>query len=155
MYSLRRVCGKEIRIDGRLLRVARLEADKYQFLDDPESMIEGLGKSGERIDLFTFMQRLPETTPKYTYPMEWDNLAALSVSTFEHWWTQQIRFKPRNKARLAEKNGVLVREVSFDDALVRGIWEIYNECPVRQGKAFTHYGKDIETVHKELSLIHI
>jgi len=149
MYSLRKVCGKEIRIDGRLLRVARLEADKYQFLDDPESMIEGLGKCGERIDLFTFMQRLPETTPIYDYPMEWDNLAALPVSTFDHWWMQQIGFKARNKAKQAEKKGVSVREVPFNDALVQGIYAIYNECPVRQGKPFRHYGKNVETVRKE------
>ncbi len=149
MYSLRKVCGKEIRIDGRLLRVARLEADKYQFLDDPESMIEGLGKCGERIDLFTFMQRLPETTPIYDYPMEWDNLAALPVSTFDHWWNHQIRSFPRNRARQAEKKGVTIREVPFNENLVRGIWEIYNECPVRQGRRFPHYGEDIETVYRE------
>jgi hypothetical protein len=38
--------------------------------------------------------------------------------------------------------------VPFDDELARGIWEIYNECPVRQGKPFRHYGKDVETVHR-------
>ena len=37
----------------------------------------------------------------------------------------------------------------FDDALVQGIWEIYNESPVRQGRPFPHYGKDIDTVRKE------
>jgi hypothetical protein len=39
----------------------------------------------------------------------------------------------------------------FGDALVRGIHAIYNECPVRQGKPFPHYGKDLERVHKEES----
>src|SRR5258707_98512 len=144
-----RVCGKDIRIEGRVVRTARLDADRYHFLDDPEAIIEGLRKSGKRIDLFTFMQRLPETTPKYAYPMEWDNLAVLPVSTFDHWWTQQIRSFPRNRARQAEKRGVELREVPFDNALVRGIWEIYNECPVRQGRQFPHYGKDFETVHRE------
>jgi hypothetical protein len=50
--------------------------------------------------------------------------------------------------RRAQKKGVSVREVAFDDALVAGIWEIYNECPVRQGRPFPHYGKDLETVRK-------
>src|SRR5438034_11689237 len=81
--------------------------------------------------------------------MEWDNLAVLLVSTFDHWWTHQIRFKARNKAKQAEKRGVTFREVPFDKALVEGIWKIYNECPVRQGKPFRHFGKDLETVHKE------
>ncbi len=142
-------CGEDIKIQGRLIRVARLEADTYQFLEDPEAALDALRKCGVRIDLFTFMQRLPDASPKYAYPMEWDNLAALPVSTFDHWWTQQIGFKARNKAKQAEKKGVVIREVPFDDALVRGIWTIYNESPLRQGKPFPHYGKDIETVRRE------
>jgi hypothetical protein len=149
MHSLIKVGGREIRVTGRVLRMARLEADKYQFLDDPQTLLEELRKSPTRVDLFTFMQRLPETTPKYGYPMEMDNLAAIPVTTFEHWWMQQIGFKARNKAKQAEKRGVVVREVPFNDALVKGIWEVYNECPVRQGRRFTHYGKDVETVFRE------
>jgi len=144
----KKVDNKDIRIEGRLVRVARLELDKTEFLDDPPSMLEALRKSGTRIDLFTFLQQLPETTPKYAYPMEWDNLAVLPVSSFDHWWNHQIRSLPRNRARQAEKRGVTLREVPFDDALVRGIWEIYNEHPIRQGKPFTHYGKDVETVRE-------
>jgi hypothetical protein len=143
------VCGRGIRVEGRFLRIARLDGDKYQFLGDPEPVVEGLRKCGTRIDLFTFMQRLPETSPKYAYPMEWDNLAAVPVSTFDHWWTKQIDNKTRNMVRKAEKKGVTLREVPFDDALVRGIWEIYNETPIRQERRFPHYGKDIETVRKE------
>src|SRR5437667_12463908 len=98
-----KVCGKDIKVDGRLIRIARLEGELYKFLDDPDPVIDGLQKSGIRIDLFTFLQRLPETSPKYAYPMEWDNLAVLPVSTFNYWWTQQIGFKARNKAKQAEK----------------------------------------------------
>jgi hypothetical protein len=141
--------GQQIRIAGRLVRVASLEADGYQFLADPGSMLESLRKCGRRIDLFTFMQRLPETSPKYSYPMEWDNLATLPVSTFEHWWTQQIGFKARNKAKQSEKKGVVVREAAFDDALIRGIWEVYNESAIRQGGRNKHYGKSLETVRRE------
>jgi len=147
--ALIKVCGKEIRVGGRLLRIARLEADKYLFLDDPEALLEGLRKCGTRIDLFTFLQRLPETAPMYPYLMEWDNLAVIKVSTFDAWWNNQIRFKARNKARQAEKKGVTIHEVPFDDTLVRGIWEIYNECPIRQGRPFQHYGKDLSTVYRE------
>jgi hypothetical protein len=145
-----RVCGKEIKVTGRLLRVARLDADKYQFLeDDPEQVLDGLRNCGVRVDLFTFMQRLPDTTPKYKYPMEWDNFAALPLTTFEHWWTRQINDKTRNMVRRACKKGAVVREVPFSDELVRGIWEIYNECPIRQGRRFQHYGKDLQTVYRE------
>jgi hypothetical protein len=144
-----RICGEQITIEGRLLRIARLKADQYQFLEDPQAMLEGLRTCGTRIDLFPFMQRLPETVPKYDYPMEWDNLAALKVTTFEYWWNKQIGFKARNKARQAAKKGVIIREVPFDEALVKGIWEVYNEYPVRQGRRFSHYGKDIDTVYRE------
>lgn len=133
---------------GNLVRVARLELDKYHFLDEPDRFIADLSKCGTRVDLFTFLQRLPDRQPKFNYPMEWDNLAVLSVSTFDHWLKKQIRFAPRGRLRQAEKKGVVVREVPFDDALVKGIWEIYNESPVRQGRSFAHFGKDLESVHK-------
>src|SRR5215813_12920721 len=140
--------GYDVRISGTLLRIAGLSADTYEFLDDPKSAIEALRQCGQRIDLFTFMQRLPETSPKYTLPMEWDNLAVLPESTFDHWWKEQIGFKARNKAKQAEKNGVVIREVPFNDSLVEGIWAIYNECEIRQGKRYPHYGKDLATVYK-------
>src|SRR5260370_12488539 len=81
--------------------------------------------------------------------MEWDNFAVLHVSAYDTWWKKQIDNKTRNMVRRAEKKGVEVRETPFDDALVRGIWEIYNETPFRQGKPFPHYGKDIDTVRRE------
>ena len=143
------VCGSEIKIEGRIVRIARLDAEKYRFLDDPEPVLNGLRKSGQRIDLFTFMEKLPAASPRHSYPMELDNFAAIPISTFDHWWNKQIGFKARNKAKQAEKRGVTLREVPFDDSLVHGIWEIYNECPVRQGRRFTHYGKDIVTVRRE------
>ena len=144
-----RVANKEIKVSGRLLRIARFDADKYQFLDEPEPVVEALRHCGTRVDLFTFMQRLPAGPPKHNYPMEWDNFAAVPISTFEHWWNKQIGFKARNKAKQAEKKGVVLREVPFSDELVKGIWEIYNECPIRQGRSFPHYGKDLETIRHE------
>jgi hypothetical protein len=149
MHSVISVDGVDIRIDGRLLRTARLARERYEDIPDPDTIIDGLQRCGNRVDLFTFMQRLPETKPKYDYPMEWDNLAVLPISTFEHWLKHQIRWAPRGRLRQAEKKGVATREVPFSDALVRSIWEIYNETPVRQGKRFPHYGKDVETVRKE------
>jgi len=140
--------GREIIVRGRLLKIAGLDGEKYRFLEDPEPVLAGLRRSAARADLFTFTQRLPETTPKYAYPFEWDNFAALPISTFDDWWMNQLGFKGRNKAKQAEKKGVQLREAVFDDDLVRGIWEIYNECPVRQGKPFHHYGKDLATVRK-------
>jgi len=140
------LCGKEIRVDKKLVRIGYLDGEGYQFLEDPEIGLQSLRKCGSRIDLFTFIQKLSEVSPKYSYPMEWDNLAVLRVTTFNEWMTKQINFKVRNKVRKAEKNGVVVREVPFDDALLRGIHAVYNESPIRQGRRFWHYGEDLETI---------
>ena len=142
------VCGKEIRVDGRLIRIAFLDGEGYQFLAEPETAIRSMRNSRTRIDLFTFIPRLSDNSTKLSYPMEMDNMAALRVSTFDEWMTKQIDFKVRNKIRKATKKGVVVREVPFDDAYVRGIHAVYNESPIRQGKPFWHYGKDLETVRK-------
>lgn len=142
------VCGKEIRIYGRLVRIAHLDGEGYQFLENPEAALASLRSSRVRADLFTFIQRLADTSPKYDYPMEWDNMAAIRISTYEDWIKVALNSKSRNMLRKAEKNGVTVREVLLDEALVRGISSIYNEAPIRQGRPFWHYGKDLESVHK-------
>jgi hypothetical protein len=143
-----RLQGQDVDIKGHLVRIAGLSADTYEFLDDPEAVMRELRKCNERIDLFTFMQKLPDTMPKYSYPMEWDNLAVLPVSSFDHWWTIQVNDKTRNMVRRAGKKGVTILEVPFDDTVIEGICAIYNECEIRQGKRFSHYGKDLSAVRK-------
>jgi len=135
-----KVSGKDIRVQGRLVRIARLDGDKYTFPDNPEEFVAHLRSCGTRIDVFTFLQKLPDTSPKYPYLFEMDNLAVLPVTTFENWWNNQIRSYPRNRARQAGKRGVVMREVPFGEELINGICGVYNETPVRQGKKFPHYG---------------
>jgi hypothetical protein len=144
-----KACGKDIRVKGRVLKIASLDADRYEFITDPEAAIRDLRDARGRVDIFTFMQGLPPAPPKFPYLWEPDNLAALPISTYDQWFTSQIDGKTRNMVRRAEKKGVVVREVPFDDALVRGISAIYNESPVRQGRPFWHYQKDIELVRQE------
>ena len=149
MSSLIKVLDKEIRIRGGLMHIAQLEADMYHFVERPEEMLEALRTCGHRIDLFTFMQRLPDTEAKFSYAREMDNFAALRVTTFDDWWNQQIGFKGRNKAKQAEKKGAVIREVPFSEELVKGIQAVYNETRVRQGAPNSHYGKDFATVYRE------
>ena len=144
-----KVCGRDMTIRGRVVRIATPELDKYEVLNDPEDLVKGLRKCGVQVNLLSFMQLVPETAPKYTYYTEQDNLAVLPVSTFDHWWNHQIRSYPRNRARQAEKKGVTVREVPFDGALVHGMQGVYSESPIRQGKPNVHYGKDFETVYRD------
>jgi hypothetical protein len=46
--------------------------------------------------------------------------------------------------RKAEKDGVKVSVIPQSEMLAKGIWEIYNETPIRQGRAFPHYGESLE-----------
>jgi hypothetical protein len=141
--------GIKVQVHGSLIKIARLDGEKFLFTDDPDSILAALRNAEQRIDLFTFIQKVSETSPKYSFPREWDNLAVLPISTFEQWWNHQLGFKARNKAKQAEKRGIIIREVPFSDELARGIWEIYNETPFRQGRKFPHFGKDLATVYQE------
>lgn len=144
MISHLTICGRDVKVSGLLVRIARLDGEKYVFPADPQAMAEALRQTGTRIDLFTFLRPLTETSVQYPYHVETENLAVLPVSTFEDWWNHQLRSYPRNRARQAEKRGVALREVAVTDALLQGICEIYNECPIRQGRRFPHYGMTLE-----------
>jgi hypothetical protein len=118
---------------------------------DPEAFIDQVRKSGLEADVFTFAQQLPEVTPKFGYPFEWDNVAAIRITSFQDWWENRLPQESRKNVRRAAKRGVVVRVAPFDDDLVKGIHTIYNETPFRQGKRFWHFKKDLETVKQELS----
>lgn len=148
MEKIININSREIKFRGRMVRTARIDGDNYRFLNDPEPMISGLRSCKKRIDIFTFMQRLPETTPKFNFPLVWDNVAALPITTFDDWWNRVLGFKGRNKAKQAEKKGVELREIPYDDQLIEGIYRIYNETPIRQGKRFPHFGMSLEKVRK-------
>ena len=139
------VSGKEICVRGRVIRVALLDGEGYRFVEDPAAALKVIRDSGVRADLFTFTQRLSDTSPRYTYPMEWDNMAAMRVTTFDD-WMKSLSSRVRTIVRKTAKEGIVVRESPYDDDFVRGIYNVYNESPVRQGRRFWHYGKDLETV---------
>lgn len=136
--------SKEVWIEGALVRIAHLDGEKYTCAVDPEALIAFAAASGHRVDLFTFLQHPPDTQPRYAYPMEWDNLAVLPVTTFDNWWNNQIRSTARNRARQAEKKGVRIEEIPFGDRLVQSMVAIHNETPLRQGRRFPHYGMNFE-----------
>jgi Acetyltransferase (GNAT) domain len=145
------VDGKRILIEGEIPRIARLEQEWYEDVEDPRALINQLSKSEPRPDILTFWQRLPDTEPKYSYRMELDSIAALPIKSYSLWWEKQIDRKARNKIRKAQKNGVVVKPATFDDRFVRGITSIFNETPIRQGRHYLHYGKDFETVKRQFS----
>ena len=141
-------------LSGKFLKTASLRRDKDEWQQDvknPEEVVRALKGCETRVDLFKFWQRIPESEPKYQYYKEWREIAAIPVSSFKHWWDKQVSPSVRNKIRKAQKLGVTVREVGFDEVFLRGVMEIYRQSPVRRGKAFWHYNRSAESVREGLS----
>lgn len=143
--------NKRIVITGKLLKTAKPKEEWSEDIKDPVSIIIHLKEARVNTDIFTFWQKLPETSPKFNFHHDWYSLAALSLGSYDHWWKKQIDSKTRNMVRKSEKKGIKIRLADFDDTFVKGITEIFNETPVRQGYQFPHYGKTFETVKGELS----
>ena len=134
------------------LTMVRLDDEWYEDVRDPEFVIDVLTNSpGFKPDIFTFWQRLPNVEPQYQYRTEWESIAALPVQSYDHWFNKQISSRLRSQLRKATKEGLNVREAAYDDEFVRGMTDIFNESPIRQGRRFWHYGKDFETVKQQFS----
>ena len=101
--------GKEIISEGALPRIARLDQEWFEDLDNPEILLASLQKNKPVPDILTFWQRLPETKPKYSYKMEPDPIAALPITTYSNWWDKQVDSSARNKVRKAQRKGVVIR----------------------------------------------
>lgn len=136
---------------GGLLKTARIRAEWTDDIEDPEAVIGELFRRKIAADIFTFWQRYPDTARRYPYHQEWDNWAVLPLTSFEDWFNHQVQRKARTAIRKAWKAGVEVRIVPLDDDYIAGVTRIFNELPIRQGRAYSHYGKSFEQVKEELS----
>ena len=148
------ICGRTVVVTGNWIRTAEIRDEQVvegTSVENPGLFIARLKESELKPDIFTFTQRPPETALKYDYHFEWDNWAAIATTSFKEWWENRLPQESRKNVRRAAKRGVTVRVVPFDNDLVRGIHRIYNETPVRQGRRFWHFGKDLETVRRELA----
>ncbi len=144
--------GQNYLITREIVTGVRLEDEWYEDQSDPALVIDALKAAQNiRADIFTFWQRVPETKPKHDYYHEWESLAVLPVESYGHWIDKQVSSRLRTQMRKALKQGVELREVAYDDSFVRGMTDIFNEVPVRQGRPFWHFGKDFETVKQQFS----
>lgn len=143
------VLNKEIVQTGKLVKIAKIKEEWDEDVENPESLIEKMKHIRPKIDIFTFMQRLPESKQKYDYYMEWDNVAAIPITTYDNWFTKQVKKQARNKIKKSQKEVVVVKKVDFNDDFIKGIMEINNESLIRRGRPFSHYGEDYNTVKKE------
>jgi hypothetical protein len=148
------VDGKTIIVSGKWIRLAMIHDEDWQegeMVADPISFIARLKTSGLKADVFTFAQKLPETSPKYDYHYEWENVAAIPTHDFQDWWENRLPQETRKNVRKSTKRNVVVKQTEFDDALIAGLKRIYDEAPVRQGRRFWHYGKGLNAIRKENS----
>lgn len=142
--STAQVDGRDVVVRGSVLRIASLRDDWYATLEDPVAFVASVAAARVEADLVELVMRPPAAGLSFPWPFEIDNCAAIELRSYENWWKQQIGSKTRALVRKAEKSGVVVREVQFDDVLVSGIKRIYDEVPIRQGKPFWHYQKSLD-----------
>lgn len=143
--------GRTVIVTGKWLKLAAIREQNLvegELVKDPGSFIAALKGNELKADVLTFFQRPPDVAPKFKLHFDWDNYAAIPITTFENWW-ESVPQETRKNARRAAKRGVTVKTVPYDDELARGIHNLCNESPTRQGKPFWHYGKDFETVRRE------
>lgn len=149
-----KIADRTVVSTGKWLKIAAVQDEDLvegEAIADPASFVQLLKETELNADVFTFVQRLPDTNPKYTYPVEWDNCAVIPITTFADWWGNQAEPSVRRAVRKAAKAGVTVRLAEFDDAFVQGIVHINNETPIRQGRSFWHFGKSFDAVKYENS----
>ena len=143
--------GQTFVIQDDLVSMLSLEEEWYEDLADPEAVIQALQKSSvPPADIFTFWQRIPDVGARYPYRTEWEEIAVLQIQSYDQWWKNQIKSRVRNQIRKAEKDGLVVKEVPYDDVRKGNDGDL-QRIPVRQGRPFWHYGKSFETVKSQFS----
>lgn len=148
-----------VRIDGNVVvRLGRCPAIA-KFADEEvvqgrpvrelESFCAAVRQSGLGADVLTVSSLHCKGNQKSAVVAEAESLAVIHTESFDEWWTNRLSQDGRKNVRRAEKKGIVVREAVLDDAFVKGIKEIYDETPIRQGRRFWHFGKSLEAVREE------
>jgi CO dehydrogenase/acetyl-CoA synthase epsilon subunit len=132
------------------VKIARDVKEYEKDVYPTETFVEKLKEMN--MDIFTFIERKwVHTIPQS--PKSWckanDNIALLQVKSYDEWW-KNIGKKTRNMVRKAKKRGIMIKVSATDEKLVEGMCKIYNETPIRQGRAFPHYGVTLQTVKRRV-----
>ncbi|MBE0657332.1 MAG: hypothetical protein IH602_06550 [Bryobacteraceae bacterium] len=139
---------------GSLFKIATIKDEELvagPTILDPASFVSELKSGPLGADLLTFTQRLPDTVRRYSYPVEWEDIAAIPITTYSNWLKTQVEDGTRRAVKRATKLGVETRIVQYDDTFVDAVRKIYDESPSRQGKRFWHYREDVDVVKSELA----
>jgi hypothetical protein len=144
--------GQTIVTTGKRVRIATLKDEDWiqDELIDPAGCLERLraGVDGRRVDVLHFSQKVPSIVPRYDYSQRMRSIAVASVSDFQAWW-EGLPQETRKNVRRSQKRGVSIAVAPFDGALIKGIAGVQNESPIRQGRAYPHYGKSLAQVERD------
>jgi hypothetical protein len=135
-------------VTGRFPKIAQIKDEDWiegDIVPSPSRFCELIRSrnSGLKADLFTFGQKINNAIPRYPLSYRLDSIAAIPIISYYDWWTKRIGSHVRQDVNRASRRGITTRVVPFTEDLVRGIVDIYNETPIRQGRPYWHYGKDI------------
>jgi hypothetical protein len=148
------ISGVCILVLGRWLKTAVIKDEEWLpgiTVIDPKVVLSELEEDRHGADLFTFGQKLPGTEPRFPYHIEWTNVAAIPIKTYEDWWTNGATQVTRKNIRRAARKGITVKNVEFNDDLIGNIVKLNNSALYRQQHRFGHYGKSFEAVKKDYS----
>jgi len=134
---------RDLVISSGFPRLCQIKDEWYHDVDDVHEILDALRARPGSADLFTFIDRPPRLS-NYEFYKESDNVAALELTNYDHWWKTQLNSAARGHVRKSAKSGVHVRVTQFDEILLRGIEQIYDETPLRQGKPFWHYRRGLD-----------
>lgn len=155
--ALRTILG----VDAELQSIVSRKKLFFKIARDPEEYLKDIVPSGKlieilrnrRIDVFTFLERkwcYKVEDPAETWVKATDNIALLHITDHQE-WLRIIGKKTRNMIRKAEKSGIRTEISEPNEVLAKGMWKIYNETPIRQERAFPHYGISLDSILKGLA----
>src|SRR5437773_2421541 len=102
---------------GKWLKVASIHDEFFvegEIVPEPDEFIAELKCWKFKPDLFTFAQKVSDLTPRFGFYLEWEDFAVIPISTYEDWLKNRIRRGARVNLHRAEREGVVVRAVSYD-----------------------------------------
>jgi hypothetical protein len=139
-----------VSIKKRLFFTIAKDTREYEVDVTPlDDLLGELRKGG--VDMFTFIERgwcFEIFDPPGRWARTSDNVALLCINSYPEWLRAIIKKTRHDPVKRAEKKGIKVTVVKPDEQFAEGIWRIYNETPVRQGRAFSHYGVSLDRVMK-------
>lgn len=147
-----------LKVDSDLEKLILTKKTFFVLAKDPEEYQKDIVPTKEfcdklrerNVDVFTFVERSwTASTPKPSpfWVREEDNVGLLRVTSYQKWLKDIVKKTRHNMVRRAEKFGVSTEIVAeVHDKFIQDVWKIYNETPIRQNRAFPHYGISAEAL---------